>query len=101
MFGVQRGQGAVTLCYNSTYTDIITNLPCTPPAPCTLDSIPHSDTLTMHMCIPLCAYRYAPLYNINTYDPCTCTTRHNKHTRYNTNRSRIIRIPKFALGTPA
>ena len=29
--------------------------PCPlPPAPCTLNSIPHSDTLPMHMCIPLC-----------------------------------------------
>ena len=55
MFGLQRGEGAVMLSYNSTYTRSITNSPCTPPAPCTLDSISHSDTSPMHMCILLCA----------------------------------------------
>ena len=29
MFGVLRGEGAVMLCYNSTYTFSITNSPCT------------------------------------------------------------------------
>ena len=55
MFGVQHGEGAVMLSYNSTYTRSITNSPCTPPAPCTLDSISHSGTSPMHMCILLCA----------------------------------------------
>ena len=36
MFGVLRGEGAVMLSYNSTYTRSITNSSCTPPAPCTL-----------------------------------------------------------------
>ena len=55
MFGVQRGEGTVMLSYNSTYTRSITNSPCTPPAPCTLDSISHSGTSPVHMCNLLCA----------------------------------------------
>ena len=42
------------LSYNSTYTRSITNSPCTPPAPCTLDFISHSGTSPMHICILLC-----------------------------------------------
>ena len=38
MFGVLRGEGAVMLSYNSTYTCSISNSPCTPRAPCTLDT---------------------------------------------------------------
>ena len=37
MFGVQYGESAVMLSYNSTYTRSITNSLCTPPVPCTLD----------------------------------------------------------------
>ena len=51
MFGVQHREGAVMLSYNSTYTRRITNSPCTPPAPCTLDFISHSCTSPMHMAI--------------------------------------------------
>ena len=51
MFGVQRGEGAVMLSYNSTYTRSITNSPCTPHAPCTLDSISHR---APHPCIIMC-----------------------------------------------
>ena len=53
MFGVQRGEGAVMLFLNSTCTRSITNSPCTPPAPCTLDYISHSSVspICMHMCV--------------------------------------------------
>ena len=63
MFGVLCGQGAVMLSYNSTYTVIITNSPCTcilHPAPCILYPI-----AAPHLCI--CAYSSAPRYNINLY----------------------------------
>ena len=60
MFGVQLGEGAAMLSYNSTYTRSITNSPWTPPAPRTLEFISHSGTSPM-----LCAYSFAPHYNIN------------------------------------
>ena len=53
MFGVLRGEGVVMLSYNSAYIYNISNSPGTSPLPYTLNSIPYSHTLPMHMCIPL------------------------------------------------
>ena len=96
MFGVLRREGIVMLPYNSTHIYSITNSPCNPPLPYAQSSIPLA---TPYPCI--WAYRYALLYNMNTYYPCTCTARCDKHTRYNTNCNCIVRhiilIPK---GTP-
>ena len=91
MFGVLRGEGAVMLSYNSTYTVSITN------SPCTLDSIPYSCTSPMHMCILLCAgicaYSFAPAYvhtPLRRVITSTCSYTARAHTLHATTSSCVI-----------